>query len=455
MLLLPEPQRLRRGLDAIAAEPALEPVDPPRRGARGAAQIAQQVRRPAGAQHRFQAARSASRRPRWSRPGSRPRARSRCRRTRGSRRSAGRAGPGRGRRSRSAPDRFRAASRRATSTAIASASPRSPAERRKTRLSSSGICAGGSIAPKPRSRPKRSGESVLPGSAGGLLDRVDPDLLERGEQRGVAALERRVALLEGQRHGHLRDRGEGADQVQLVAGQVVEAVEEDRSPPEPALGLAAGRSPRARCRGCRRFRARRAPPRSRRRGSRCRRGRRSPRGSPPPLRRPPAPARRPAARRAGARGPAGSPDAGRSHAADPSPLARSTTAAATAPRRCAGVRTAPGGAPPAVATVRKRPPKVITSGAEDRAARAELPLEGVDVVEGGDDEDRIAVEHGDQPMPDPACAARVRRSVDQLQRHAFTLCLPPARPGRKLRHRAPVLASTAPSKLHGRWLSAS
>ncbi len=54
VLLLPELQCRRGCLDAIAAQPALEPVDPSRRGARGAAQVAQQVGRPAGAQHRFQ-----------------------------------------------------------------------------------------------------------------------------------------------------------------------------------------------------------------------------------------------------------------------------------------------------------------------------------------------------------------------------------------------------------------
>ena len=235
VLLLPELQGRRRRLDALAAQLALEPVDPPRRGARGAAQVAQQVGCPPGPQHRLQQGDQGSLPPRWWRPGPPPRARSGSRRTRGSRRSAGRAAPGRGRRSRSAPARSPAASRRATSTAIASASPRSPAERRKTRLSSIGRRCG-SVAPKPRSRWKRSGESVLPGSAAVSSTESMPISLERLEQRGVARLERRVPGFVGQRHGHLGGRGEAADQAQLVGRQVVEAVEEDRPPPELALG---------------------------------------------------------------------------------------------------------------------------------------------------------------------------------------------------------------------------
>ncbi len=97
--------------------------------------------------------------------------------------------------------------------------------------------------------------------------------------------------------------------------------------------------------------------------------------------------------------------------------------------------------------------------AQRRPRRAELALEGEDVVDGGHDQNRIALERGHEPAPDESGTTRVRGSVDQLQRHSGKRpSIGPAsgapESGRRPRHKAakrgfpaPVLPSTAPSRL--------
>ena len=235
MSLLPEPQRRCRCLDPTATEPALEPVDPPRRGARGAAQVAQQVRRPAGSQHRFQQGRQGA----AHRGGRDPDLRLERRRHSVGLEDGGeeRAAPG------WVADDDRDLLRVGPAGEQAGHLDR---DRLGLPARSGGAQEDEALVERPALRLGRAEapleveeeRRVRVGGVGrGLLDRVDPDLLERFEQRGISGGERRVSLLVGQRHGHLGDRRERPDQVQLVARQVVEAVEEDRSPPEPVAGL--------------------------------------------------------------------------------------------------------------------------------------------------------------------------------------------------------------------------
>ena len=66
------------------------------------------------------------------------------------------------------------------------------------------------------------------------LGLLDADPVEGLQQRRDPCLEHRVARLAGDRDGHLADRSEAPQEVELVAGQVVEAVDEDRPPPPVA-----------------------------------------------------------------------------------------------------------------------------------------------------------------------------------------------------------------------------
>ena len=71
-----------------------------------------------------------------------------------------------------------------------------------------------------------------------------PILAQALEQRGAGRSRAGVPLLVRQRDGDLGGRGERADQVELVAGQVVEAVDEDRpAPPGGAPGAEQGDRP--------------------------------------------------------------------------------------------------------------------------------------------------------------------------------------------------------------------
>ena len=162
-----------------------------------------------------------------------------------------------------------------------------------------------------------------------------------------------------------------------LRGQVVDAVDQDRplAPgrrhrrPSRAEGPAGdvvrvGATGRAR-----------APPRSRRRGRPGRPGRRSPRGWRPRLRRRRARARRPEARRAGARARRRSPLDADERRSGPRVRRSVSTAAATTRSRWAAVSTGAGGSPPAVATIPKRPLKVVTVAAQRAAVGAELALE--------------------------------------------------------------------------------
>ena len=280
----------------------------------------------------------------------------------------------------------------------------------------------------------------------GLLHRVEPDLLERSEQRRVPLLEHPVAALERQRYGHLDRRHQRSDQVQLVARQVVEPVEEDGSPPEAGVGAqqldrlarddvgihgpepvahprVAGEEggdvahigrPLERAR--RRFDVRRLEARTLQLVEQaCQR-----------------------------RGEAGVP-AGAAQRTHPfPPVVRGSRDGAEPLRR----REDPAGRRAAAGCHRvEQAVEGHHVGAEDGPVCAELPLEGVDVVAGRDDEDRVALEHRDQPAPDAAGAARVGWSVDQLQRHGglSSIGLPAAPPNpQRRRKRAPLCRPPPP-----------
>ena len=79
-----------------------------------------------------------------------------------------------------------------------------------------------------------------------------------------------------------------------------------------------------------------------------------------------------------------------------------------------------GGAPAAVATVRKRPPKVITEPPSSAPSSQSSRSKRVDVVDGGDDEQRVALEHGAQARAGrgprgPSSGARGSDSAASLQ----------------------------------------
>ena len=83
----------------------------------------------------------------------------------------------------------------------------------------------------------------------------------------------------------------------------------------------------------------------------------------------------------------------RSAAAAPAARAARAIATATARSRWAAESSAPGGAPAAVATVRKRAAEGHRRAAQQGAGTAaELALEGEDVVDGRHDQDRVALE---------------------------------------------------------------
>ncbi len=119
---------------------------------------------------------------------------------------------------------------------------------------------------------KSSGLSVLPGSASVC------DLLRRLRAAPAAApaaapraCQRRAALLVREGDGHLGLRGEGGDELELVLGQVVEAVEEDRPvAPEGAVAAQLGDRLAGDPVGVGAAGPLAAPPRSRRRGWRGR-----------------------------------------------------------------------------------------------------------------------------------------------------------------------------------------
>ena len=394
------------------------------------------------------------------RPGPRPRARSGCRRTRAPRRSAGRAAPGRGRRSRSAPGRRPPASRRATSArdrlglaALAGGAQEDEAlVGRLARSASIGAEAALEVEEERR---------VGVGGVGrGLLDRVDADLARALSSSGaLRALERRVALLVGERDGHLGDRG-AAPRIRSswLRRQVVEAVEEDRPSartrrPRRSSAIASRAMPWVST-----GRARRAPRRSRRTGRRCRRGRRSPRASRPPPRRRPARGPRPAARRAGARAPAAKPGCGAEPRSGPSSRRRSATAAATAPGAGPGSARRPAARRRAVATVAEeaaeghhRPPSTAPPAQSSRSKAKTSSRVGTTRT---GSRSSTALKRA----PDQAGAAGVRGSVDQLQRHRrlSSIGRPAARPdAANCGDPRPALPSPALSKLIRRWLSAS
>ena len=127
-------------------------------------------------------------------------------------------------------------SRRATSEAIASASPRSPAERRTRRLVS-GSRRDGEATAEPALEVEEEGGVGVARIGLGHDPRVDAHLLQRLQQGSGALLERLVASLVGDRDDHLGARPQRPDQIELIRGHVVEPVEEDRPSPEGAVAL--------------------------------------------------------------------------------------------------------------------------------------------------------------------------------------------------------------------------
>ena len=229
-------------------------------------------------------------------------------------------------------------------------------------------------------------------SSRGLLGGADP-LAQLAEQPR-ARRQRRVALLVGERDRHLGQRRQRLDQVELVRGEVVEAVEEDRPlAPEgavaaqqldrlagdpvgvdPAAALArlgvAGEEGGEVAEVGGALEGRRRSPR--------------PRCGPTPA------ACSSSSRRSKARAKPGRAAERRSGPSRPRrrarPRPRSPAAAA------AGESSAPGGAPPRGRDGAEERPEGHRRAAQRRALRAELALEGEDVVDGGHDQDRVALE---------------------------------------------------------------
>ena len=202
--LAPAPQRQRRSAlpHPAAAHRPLKPVDPPRRDSRGAAQEAQQVAARAAVRTRPRAGRPARRRPRSRRPAALPPAPRRSRMTRAPMRSAGRAAPGPGGRSRSRPARPRRRSASRPRRRSPRPRPASPAERSSVR-SPSGGRRGPSGRQKPRSRWKSRALGVLAGSASVRVSASTPIRSRSCSSSAPRAAQRRAALLVGYRHGHL------------------------------------------------------------------------------------------------------------------------------------------------------------------------------------------------------------------------------------------------------------
>ena len=304
-------------------------------------------------------------------------------------------------------------------------------------------------APKPRARWKSRALAVFAGVrlGDGLLADADP-LAQLAEQAGAGG-ERRVARPRRGARRHLGLRRQRLDQLELVGGEVVEAVEEER-PVAPEAAVAAqqrdrlagdpvGVDPAA---------AARAPRRSRRRAWRCRRGRRSPPASRRSPRPPPGRPRPPAARRAGRSKARAKPGRRAERRSGPSRSRARSIATVTARSRWAGESSAPGGDPAAVATARKRAPKVVTVPPSAAPARAELALEGEDVVDGWARPAAGRAPGGGEAAPDQPAAARVRAVRGSA---SAALAQPmdggPARCPPQTAAPGPVLPSTAPSKL--------
>ena len=208
---------------------------------------------------------------------------------------------------------------------------------------------------------KSSGLTVLPGSASvrtSCAGFQPPQSL----QQATARLQRRASLLVREGDRHLGQVGEGGEELELVLGQVVEAVEEDRAlAPEGAVAAqlgdrlagdavgvaAAGPPPHLLVAAVEGGEVAEVGGAFEGRGARPRPPPARPR--PPAARRSAAPARRRSAggRRSGAAGRAG--------------RGAPRIATAIARSRCAAESSAPGGAPAAVATVRNSAPKVIAA----------------------------------------------------------------------------------------------
>ncbi len=125
--------------------------------------------------------------------------------------------------------------RRETWSATASASPRVPAERSSTRPSPA---ATGSAPGDAEARGEREqGRARGVGRVGrGRLLGGDADPLAQRLQQATAGRQRGVARLVGEGDGELGPGGELGEQLELVRGEVVEAVDEDRAlAPEPGV----------------------------------------------------------------------------------------------------------------------------------------------------------------------------------------------------------------------------
>ena len=242
-----------------------------------------------------------------------------------------------------------------------------------------------------------------------------PDPLAQAAEQPAARRQRRAPLFVGERDGHLGPLGERGDQLELVLGQVVEAVEEDRPrAPEGAVAAQLGDRLAGDAVG-----VAAAAPASHllvaaveggevaevggaleRRGARLDLVGLDPRRLQlveQPLQRARRSRARPAERRSG-----------------PRPPRRDSIATAIARRRWAAESSAPAARPAAVATVRKRAPKVIAEPPSRAPVGAELALEVEDVVDGRHDEDRVALEGGPETRAgrSPRCPSwGVRGSV--------------------------------------------
>ena len=257
---------------------------------------------------------------------------------------------------------------------------------------------------------------MLAGSAAVSSTESTPISSSDSSKRRVARLERRVPRLVGQRHGDVGGRGQPTDQVQLISRQVVEPVEEDRPAPELALGPEQLDGVAGDAVGVDRFEPV-AHPRvaGEEGGDVAKVGRALERaGSRFHVRRLETRALQLVEQPLEGEWEAGPQGRAAQRPQLRAPLGHRGGDGAEALRR--GQERARGGAPR-----RGHGPEQAAEGhhvgSEHRPVRAELLLEGIDVVEGRHDEDRIAIEHGDQATPDAAGAAGIRWSVDQFQGH--------------------------------------
>ena len=229
----------------VRRTPALEPVDLSRRDAGGAAQVAQQVGRLAGAEQRLQ--QRHERAADGGRPG----------RDLGLERDRDAAGLEHGREQRAAAGRVADDDRDLLRLDPVGEQPRHLGRDRlglaalARRAQEDEAVVGrhplrlGGPEPALEVEEERRLRGVL-GVRVELLGVVDADLGEALEQRSRPLLEHRVPRLVGEGDGDLGDGGERPDQVELVAGQVVEAVDEDRPRHHRRRRRPAARSPRGR-----------------------------------------------------------------------------------------------------------------------------------------------------------------------------------------------------------------